>query len=302
MKGINDQEAEKIRTQLAARSVTLPDGTKVPAVGQGTWHMGDDPSKRKQEIEALRTGVDLGMVLIDTAELYGYGKSENLVGEAIRGIRDRVFLVSKAMPSHGSRKDLAAACERSLKQLGTDHLDLYLLHWKSSVPIEETIEGMEALKKSGKILRWGVSNFDTADMENLVSQPEGAHCTTNQVLYHLGSRGIEVDLLPWQRRHHMPIMAYCPLAEAGSLKRQLTSDTQVRRIAEAHHISPLQLLLAWCIRHTESDGIIAIPKASQAAHVIENARAAGVVLTEEEQHALDRAFPRPSSKVPLAIV
>ncbi|RYL95890.1 aldo/keto reductase [Sporolactobacillus sp. THM7-4] len=302
MSEIDDETIAEVRRQMQKRTVTLADGTKVPAIGQGTWRMGDDPKKRKSEIEALRLGVSLGMTLIDTAELYGYGKSEQVVGEAIKGLRDQVFLVTKALPGNGDRKGLAAACEKSLRRLGTDHLDLYLLHWIGSVPIEETIEGMEALKKSGKILRWGVSNFDTSDMENLWSKSNGSHCAVNQVLYHLGSRGIEVDLIPWQREHHMPIMAYCPLAEAGSLKQHLLSDQSVKKIAEAHSITPLQLLLAWSIRNAETDGIIAIPKAGQPGHVLENAKAAGIVLTEEERVVLDKAFPRPQHKVPLDIV
>ncbi|RYM05012.1 aldo/keto reductase [Sporolactobacillus sp. THM7-7] len=299
---ISEQEIDRIRRQLKKRRVTLADGTRLPAIGQGTWRMGDDPAKRQSEIEALRLGIRLGMTVIDTAELYGHGQSERVVGEAIRGFRDQVFLVSKALPSHGDQKGLTAACENSLRQLGTDHLDLYLLHWKGSVPFEETIEGMEKLKKSGKILRWGVSNFDTADMESLLRRPNGANCAVNQVLYHLGSRGIEVDLMPWQRNHRMPIMAYCPLAEAGSLKRRLLSDRAVKGIAASHKISPLQLLLAWCIRRAESDGVLAIPKAGQPAHVLENAKAAAVILTDDETRALDKSFPRPAHKMPLDIV
>ncbi|WP_332238304.1 aldo/keto reductase [Sporolactobacillus sp. KGMB 08714] len=294
---------ETVRQQVRSCTVTLTDGTTVPAIGQGTWHMGDVPSKRNTEIEALRLGIRLGMTLIDTAELYGYGKSERVVGEAISGLRDQVFLVSKALPSHGDPKSLAAACENSLRRLGTDHLDLYLLHWKGTVPIEETIEGMETLKKNGKILRWGVSNFDRADMENMWSRTNGSNCAANQVLYHLGSRGIEVDLLQWQKEQHMPVMAYCPLAEAGSLKKRLLTDPAVSGIAAAHGITPLQLLLAWCIRRRAgSERVIAIPKAGQPEHVLENARAAAVILSDAEQAALDRAFPRPSRKVPLDIV
>lgn len=302
MTQLSDRQIETIRQHVENHAVTLPDGTKVPALGQGTWHMGDDPSKRASEVESLRLGIRLGMKLIDTAELYGYGKSERVVGEAIKGIRDQVFLVSKALPGHGDRNGLKLACENSLKNLGTDHLDLYLLHWRGSIPLEETVEGMEALKKSGKILRWGVSNFDTFDMDRLWRIADGADCAVNQVLYHLGSRGIEIDLLPWQRAHRMPIMAYCPLAEAGALKRKLITHQMVRSIAEAHRITLLQLLLAWVIRQAESDGIIAIPKAGQPAHVIANAEAAAVDLTDEERRALNRAFPRPSHKVPLDIV
>jgi Aldo/keto reductases, related to diketogulonate reductase len=299
---IDDQKAETIRNSVISRRVKFADGTEVPAIGQGTWHMGNDPAKHQDEVDALRLGIRLGMTLIDTAELYGYGKSERLVGEAIRGLRDQLFLVSKVMPSHAGGTDLIAACENSLKRLGTDHLDLYLLHWIGGIPVEETIEGMEALKKDGKILRWGVSNFDTADMKNLFSHPSGANCATNQVLYHLGSRGIEVDLLPWQKEHHLPMMAYCPIAQGGSLKQRLTSNPVIDEIAGNHHVTPIQVLLAWCIRHAETDGVIAIPKASRPAHTLENAQAAAITLSAEELEALDHVFPRPGHKVPLDLL
>jgi diketogulonate reductase-like aldo/keto reductase len=295
---LSDQEIEAIRRKVTARTVTLPDGTKVPSIGQGTWHMGDNAAARSEEIATLRLGVRLGLKLIDTAEMYGNGKSESLVGAAIRGIRDQVFLVSKVLPSNASRRGTVSSCENSLRRLGTDRLDLYLLHWKGSVPIDETIEAMESLKQSGKILRWGVSNFDTPDMENLLHRPRGEHCAVNQVLYHLGSRGTEVDLQPWQRRQRIPIMAYCPLAQGGSQKRRLLADPTVAGIAKAHRMTAIQLLLAWCIR---DGGVIAIPKASRTAHVIENARAAAVTFTPNEQQALDRAFPRPAHRVPLDI-
>lgn len=299
---LEDHEIDAIRKQLEKRTILLADGTRIPAIGQGTWRMGDDPFKHASEIEALRLGVQLGLKLIDTAEMYGEGRSEALIGEAIADIRDDVFLVSKAYPNHADRKRLAVACEKSLKRLGTDHLDLYLLHWRGATPLEETIRGMEELQKAGKILRWGVSNFDTKDMEELVSNPNGANCAVNQVLYHLGSRGIELDLIPWQRDHRMPIMAYCPLAEGGSLKTQLLKDPDVVRIAAVHQVTPLQLLLAWSIRRAESDGIVAIPKASRPEHVLLNAQAASVQLSEEERRFLDNAFPHPSEKVPLDIV
>lgn len=190
--------------------MTLPDGTTIPCLGQGTWYMGEKPKRKAEEIKALQLGIELGMKLIDTAEMYGNGDSERLVGEAIKGRRDDVFLVSKVYPHNSGMDKIKIACENSLKRLGTDHLDLYLLHWRGRVPLEETIEGMERLRKEGKILRWGVSNFDTDDMEELWNTPNGSNCSTNQVLYHLGSRGIDFDLLPWQRVHHMPIMAYSP--------------------------------------------------------------------------------------------
>nr|WP_141334420.1 aldo/keto reductase [Paenibacillus sp. tmac-D7] len=296
---ISREQIENIKSANAGRTVTLPDGTVLPRLGQGTWFIGDEPSKRQEEIKTVRLGVELGMSLIDTAEMYGDGRSESLVGEAIEGIRDRVFLVSKVYPHNAGRGRIAKSCEDSLKRLKTDRLDLYLLHWRGSVPLSETIEGMERLVEAGKIRRWGVSNLDTADMKELSALAKGSHCVTNQVLYHLGSRGIEYDLLPWQREHRMPIMAYCPMAQAGSLRKGLVENEVVKDIADRHHIKPLQLLLAWCIRNGDA---IAIPKASTEEHVLENAAAGLVQLTEEDLQRLDAVFPKPSRKVPLDIV
>ncbi|MCQ2009744.1 aldo/keto reductase [Sporolactobacillus sp. STSJ-5] len=284
------------------RSIKLPDGAEIPVIGQGTWHMGEDPFNRASEQEALRLGVRLGLNLIDTAEMYGEGRSESLIGESITDIRDDLFLVSKAYPNHATRKKLAAACDQSLKRLGTDHLDLYLLHWRGATPLEETVRGMEELKRAGKILRWGVSNFDTKDMQDLWSVPEGNNCAVNQILYHLGSRGIEYELLPWMREHHVTVMAYCPLAEGGSLKSQLLKDPAVVKAATNHQATPLQILLAWAIRNAETDGIVAIPKAGRPEHVLLNAQAAAIRLSKEEQHSLELAFPHPSRKLPLDIV
>lgn len=299
---MENETVDTIRKEVDKRRLTLGDGTKLPVLGQGTWHMGEDWPKRDVEIEALRLGVRLGMTLIDTAEMYGEGRSESLIGEALADQRDAIFLVSKAYPSHATREKLIKACDNSLKRLKTDHLDLYLLHWRGGTPLEETVRGMEELKKAGKILRWGVSNFDTKDMQELWSVPGGKNCAVNQVLYHLGSRGIEVDLLPWLRDHQIPIMAYCPLAEAGSLKAKLLKNSTLNQIAEVHEATTLQILLAWAVRHAERDGIIAIPKAAQPEHVLLNAQAAAIRLSTEEIEALDRIFPRPSRKVPLDIV
>ncbi|NHN34467.1 aldo/keto reductase [Paenibacillus agricola] len=279
--------------------VTFSDGASVPAIGQGTWFMGDDISKRSEEIKALRLGVELGMSLIDTAEMYGEGKSELLVGEAISGIRDQVFVVSKVYPHHAGLKQIARSCEESLQRLQTDRLDLYLLHWRGNVPLAETIEGMEKLVAAGKILRWGVSNLDTSDMQELSRLAKGTSCVTNQVLYHLGSRGIEYDLLPWQRTHRMPIMAYCPLAQAGSLRKGLVQNQTVMELASKHGVKPLQLLLAWCIRNGD---VIAIPKASSEQHVIENAAAGHIQLSAEDLNKLDQAFPQSTRKMPLDMV
>ncbi|MFX3618978.1 MAG: aldo/keto reductase [Sporolactobacillus sp.] len=299
---ISNEAITKIRQSIQSRQITLADGSRIPTIGQGTWRMGEHAATREAEIQALRLGIKLGLRLIDTAEMYGDGQSEELVGEAIKEQRDDIFLVSKVLPSNAGRESLPAACEQSLRRLGTDHLDLYLLHWKGSVPIEETIEAMESLRASGKILRWGVSNFDTADMQKLWEQRHGSHCAANQVLYHLGSRGIETSLLPWQSDHHLPVIAYCPLAEGGTLKNTLLESNCVRTIAADHQASPMQILLAWVIRHAENDGMIAIPKAAQPEHVLDNARAAAIRLTNEEQLILDKAFPAPTRKVPLDIV
>lgn len=281
------------------RHITLKDGTVLPAIGQGTWNMGDDSFRRQEEIDALKYGVELGMTVIDTAEMYGEGRSELLVGEAIQGIRDQVFLVSKVYPHNAGGDSLIRSCENSLNRLGTDVLDLYLLHWRGRIPLEDTIQGMEKLVQDGKIRRWGVSNLDTKDMKEMMKLPNSDHCATNQVLYHLGSRGIEVDLLPWQKEQGMPIMAYSPLAQAGSLRSELTTDATVQQIAEHHGVHPFQVLLAWCIR----DGhVLAIPKASSRSHVESNAQAAELVLSEAEIAQLDQAFPAPDHKVPLDII
>ncbi|TWT25943.1 aldo/keto reductase [Planomicrobium sp. CPCC 101110] len=292
-----DQQA--ISKALQQQTVTLPDGTRLPAIGQGTWNIGDDPSRKNQEIAALRRGLELGMTVIDTAEMYGEGKSEQLVGEAIQGKREQVFLVSKAYPQNAGLERIKKACENSLKRLGTDSLDLYLLHWRGRVPLAETVEGMEQLKAEGKIKRWGVSNFDTADMEELWSVPNGSNCATNQVLYHLGSRGIEYDLKDWHKAHSVPIMAYSPLAQGGSLRRELLTNAALKKIADKHHAAPLQIALAWTLR---SGNVLAIPKAGQAAHVEANAQAAAIELAPEDLKQLDQAFPGPGHKTPLDII
>lgn len=277
--------------------VILPDGTHVPALGQGTWYMGDDPARRAQEIETLRTGIACGMTLIDTAEMYGEGAAERLVGAAIEGYdRESLFLVSKVYPHKADRAHIFASCEASLARLGTDYLDLYLLHWREDVPLAETVECMEELQRRGLIRRWGVSNFDVADMEDLMHVPGGSACATNQVLYHLGSRGIEFDLLPWQREHGIPTMAYCPLAQGGRLTRGLLDDATVRDIAALHDATSAQVLLAFAIR--EGD-VIAIPKASTPAHARDNAEAARLNLSTEDIARLSQRFPAPTEKVPL---
>jgi diketogulonate reductase-like aldo/keto reductase len=280
------------------KTVQFPDGTTVPAIGQGSWCMGESASTRKQEVRALQLGIDLGMTLIDTAEMYAEGGAEELIGEAIAGRRQKVFLVSKVYPHNAGLKFAAKACEQSLKRLKTDYLDLYLLHWRGNIQLSETIEALEKLRAAGKILRWGVSNLNIREMEALWRLDNAHHCMTNQVLYHLNSRGIEFDLLPWCRARRMPVMAYCPLAQAGRLHHNLLQTPILLEIAAIHNVTPAQILLAWAIRET---GVIAIPKAVQEAHVRENAAAGEIILRRAERQALDQIFPPPSQKVSLDI-
>ena len=266
-------------------------GVNVPVIGQGTWRMGEDRSRHTQEVAALRQGIELGMTLIDTAEMYAEGGAEAVVGQAIAGRREQVFLVSKVYPHNASQRGVPAACERSLKRLGTDVIDLYLLHWRGQYPLEETVEAFERLREQGKIRRWGVSNFDVDDLREL-HNPE---CATNQVLYNPAQRGIEFDLLPWSRQRGLPTMAYCPLAQAG----QLLQHPVMAEIAERHGATPAQVSLAWV---TRDDGVIAIPKAVAPEHVRLNAAAGALTLTSEDLRAIDRAFPAPKRKQHLAMV
>ncbi|MEW4411069.1 aldo/keto reductase [Clostridium sp. AN503] len=282
------------------RYVTLPDGASVPAIGQGTWFLGEQRSRMEQEKEALTAGVKAGMTLIDTAEMYGSGKAESLIGRTIAGMdRSSLFLVSKVYPHNAGRKNIFKSCLASLERMGTDYLDLYLLHWRGGIPLEETVECMEQLKKEGKIRRWGVSNFDTSDMEELWSVPGGKNCAVNQVLYHAASRGIEYDLLPWMREHHVPLMAYCPLAQGGDLRRGLYENAVLKNIAAAHGASISQVLLAFVVRDGST---IAIPRSSRKEHTLDNAGADGLALTEAELSAIDQEFPAPRNKVYLDIV
>lgn len=279
----------------AVRTALLPSGEAIPVLGQGTWMLGEDPDRRADEIRALRLGLDLGMTLIDTAEMYGDGAAEELVAEAIAGRRDEVFLVSKVLTQNASRHGTLKACERSLKRLGTDYLDLYLLHWRGRVPLGESIEAFDVLMKTGRIRNWGVSNFDVDDMEELVALPGGAAVATNQVLYNLTRRGIERDLIPWSGKFGMPLMAYSPI-EQGRLMRHPV----LRMVAERHaDTTPAQIALAWVLRQPD---ICAIPKAGNSAHVRENRGAVEVRLTKQDMADLDRAFPPPKKKVPLEMI
>ena len=267
---------------------------KLPKLGQGTWGMGDRPAKRAEEIAALRTGIELGMTLIDTAEMYGDGRSETLVGEAIAGQREKVFLVTKVLPSNASREGVGRACEASLRRLGTDRVDLYLLHWSGSHPLQETVRGFEDLLAAGKIRSWGVSNLDLSEMEQLVALTGGKACATNQVLYNLSRRGIEFDLLPWSRNNSISLMAYSPVEQGRILGNQALKQVAARLAA-----TPAQVALAWVLRQK---GVVAIPKAGSVGHVRENRAALELRLGVQELADLDRGFPPPGAAQPLEMI
>ena len=269
------------------KTVELPTGESVPALGQGTWTMGERRDARSADIAALREGADLGMTLIDTAEIYGDGEAERLVGEALGHRRDELFLVSKVYPQNASRSRLAGACEASLRRLGTDRLDLYLLHWRGSVPLGETVEAMGALVRAGKIRHWGVSNLDLDDMEALIAAG-GEACATDQILYNLTRRGPEHALLPWLADRRMPVMAYSPVEQG-----RLLGDPALARVAARIGATPAQVALSWLLR---GEGVIAIPKAGTSAHVRENRAAADLALSDEDLTELEQAFPRPRAR------
>ncbi len=278
----------------AIRTTRLPGGDDVPVLGQGTWGMGEKPIRRTGEVAALRLGVELGMTLIDTAEMYGDGGAEEVVGEAFAGRRDEVFIVSKVLPTHASRLGVVTACDHSLRRLRTDRIDLYLLHWRLGTPLAETVAGFEALKAAGKIRHWGVSNFDIADMIELAGVADGRDVQTDQVLYNLGRRGIEHDLLPWCRERAIPVMAYSPVEQGV-----LAADGRLARIADRYGVSRAQVALAWVMHQ---DGVIAIPKASNPDHVRENRAALDIKLAPADMHELDRAYPPPTGKQPLEML
>lgn len=275
------------------RTVSLPGGEHIPSLGQGTWMMGERSDRRSDEIAALRLGVDLGMTLIDTAEMYGDGAAEELIGEALGDARDKLFLVSKAYPQNASHARLHAACEASLRRLATDRLDLYLLHWRGSVPLGETVEAMEALRTAGKIRRWGVSNLDTSDMGELLAAG-GDGCAVDQILYNLTRRSPEHDLLPWLETHGIPAMAYSPVEQG-----RLLADQTLRRISETIGATPAQVALAWTLRR---GNVIAIPKAGSVAHVRDNRAAVDLILSDDDMAALDAAFPAPRRGRPLEML
>ena len=276
------------------RTTTLPSGQTVPVLGLGTWRMGERRRRRRDEVAALRLGVDLGMALIDTAELYADGAAEELVGEAIDGRRDDVFLVSKVHPSNAARTETIRACEASLRRLGTDRLDLYLLHWRGSTPLEETVDALIRLVDEGKVRHWGVSNFDVSDMEEVAELPAGDTVASNQVVYSLARRGMEADLLPWCQDRGIPVMAYSPVDQGRLLRHPV-----VRTVAGRHGATPAQVALAWVLRH---EGVTTIPKAGTAEHVRENRAALDLHLSDKDLAELDRAFPPPAAPQPLEIL
>lgn len=261
-------------------------------LGQGSWGFGERSENRQNEIDALRFGIDSGMNLIDTAEMYGDGAAEEVIGEAIQGRREQTFIVDKVLPQNASRKGTVEACEKSLRK--TDRIDLYLLHWRGPIPLAATVAGFDDLRRAGKIRSWGVSNFDVPDMEELTGLPGGSAVASDQVLYNLTRRGIEYDLMPWCEQRKLPIMAYSPLEQG-----RLMEDPDIRRIADQHSATPAQIALAWVLR---KEGVIAIPKASTPARVEQNRLALGVHLTPDDLAALDRAFPPPERKVPLEMI
>jgi len=279
---------------LALPTATFPDGESVPALGLGTWHMGERRSEAAFEVRALQAGIDCGMTLIDTAEMYAGGSAEEVTGEAIKGRRDEVFIVSKVLPSNASRQGTIAACEASLKRLGTDRIDLYLLHWPGHHPLGKTVEAFEELRSAGKIARWGVSNFDTLGMRQLSALPGGENCAANQVLYNLSTRGIEFDLLPWMAERSMPLMAYSPLDE-GRLMRH----PGLGKMAKQAGITAAQLALAFLLKRAN---VIAIPKSSDPDRVAENRAAAYIRLSDDQFRELDRMFPPPRSREPLQMI
>ncbi|PYI79561.1 MAG: oxidoreductase [Verrucomicrobia bacterium] len=278
------------------RTVALSDGKRVPLLGQGTWRMGESKSARAREVAALRLGLELGMTLIDTAEMYGDGGAEEIVAESIHGQRRDVFVVTKVYPHNASREKLPKACERSLKRLRIDTIDLYLLHWRERTPsLQETVDAFEELRAAGKIKRWGVSNFDVDNMNELLSLKHGHNCTANQVLYNLENREIEFDLLPWSQTNKVAIIAYSPVGHSGQLLR----NAALEKIAQSHDATPGQIALAWALRQSNT---IAIPKASTQAHVLDNAASLKIKLTKEDLTDLDRKFPPPKSKKSLPML
>jgi diketogulonate reductase-like aldo/keto reductase len=274
--------------------VTLPDGETVPAFGLGTWHMGEDRRRAAEEVAAVKLGIELGMMLIDTAEMYGNGAAEEIVAQAAAGLRDQLFIVSKVLPHNATQKGVVEACERSLKRLKTDHIDLYLLHWRGSVPLAETLAGFARLKRDGKIRHHGVSNFNTDDMKEWVGLTDGETVASNQILYNLARRGPQWELIPWCRERAIAIMAYSPIDQG-----RLLGNRTLREVAARHGASAAQVALAWLLRQ---DGMIVIPKATKLEHVRDNRGALDLAFDAEDLAALDRAFPPPKGRTALGML
>ncbi len=271
----------------------------LPALGIGTWEMGDDPKLHDEEIAAIRAGLDAGLSVIDTAEMYGNGCSEELVGEAIKPYqRAKIFLISKVLPQNASRSKMRQSLQNSLQRLQTDYLDLYLYHWRGMVPLSETVSELQALQNEGLIRSWGVSNFDIDDMEELWQLPEGQNCVVNEDLYNLETRGIEYSLLPWQREHHVPLIAYSPLGRGPKMGSTMMKNEAVLQVAEEHEASTYQILLAWVMQQLD---VLAIPKSSSSKHLLSNLKALDIELTPEDLQILEKAYPKPEHKEPLAI-
>lgn len=271
----------------------------LPALGIGTWEMGDDPEVREEEITAIRSGLDAGLTVIDTAEMYGNGHSEELVGEAIKPYqRSQIFLISKVLPQNASAHKMRQSLATSLKRLQTDYLDLYLYHWRGMVPLPETVSELQSLQDEGLIRAWGVSNFDIDDMQELWQVPNGQNCVVNEDLYNLETRGIEFSLLPWQREHHIPLIAYSPLGRGPKMGSTMMKNEAVIQVAEKRKASPYQILLAWVMQQPD---VLAIPKSSSSKHLLSNLRALDIELTTEDLNILEQAYPKPDHKEPLAI-
>ncbi|HEX5833999.1 MAG TPA: aldo/keto reductase [Pyrinomonadaceae bacterium] len=293
------KEATQLNYAPKVRTTLLPSGRPIPVLGQGTWRMGEIAARFQLEVEALRFGLDLGMNLIDTAEMYGEGGAEEVVAEAIAGRREEVFVVSKVYPHNATRGGAIEACERSLRRLKTDYIDLYLLHWRGGVALKETVAAFQQLKEAGKILEHGVSNFDVSDMDQWVALAGSDEVATNQVLYNLEHRGIEYALIPWSRVKRIPIMAYSPVGHRPDEQKRLLNDRNLKSVAAAHNATPAQIALAWVLREAD---IIAIPKASRSEHIRENRAALDIKLTSDDLAKLDQSFPPPSRKTPLEML
>lgn len=281
------------------QTVTIA-GNQVPAIGMGTWHMGDDPTLQKQEIEAIHAGLDAGAKVIDTAEMYGSGRSETLVGKAIKGVpRDQLYLISKVLPTNASKERMERSLDASLKRLGVNEVDLYLYHWRGTTPLSETVAELQRLTEAGKTKAWGISNFDVADLEELWQLPDGPKAAANEDLFNLGSRGVEYSLLGWQAEHHLPFIAYSPVGAPDQLNSDLDSNPNVLKVAKRHNATVYQILLAWVVSHQQ---VLAIPQSSNAEHTRENVLAGNIQLTAEDHKLLDEAYPAPTEKLPLDVL